>query len=357
MDQPRRWTLRRKLLGVGITVVALGMAGLGMARKPLNPAPSPGQLLPGGAMVAWSPGYRVSFFGVERLHPFDSYKYDKIAAELQKKGLVPGDAFLIPDEAPAALLARVHDPAYLASLTDNERLSQVIEVPVPGIFGAKSIEARILAPFRRATGGTIAMARHALEHGVGINLGGGYHHARPDGGHGFCVYNDVAAAVLTLRDQGFEGRVLIIDTDAHQGDGNHAAFADDPSVYTLSFQQEKIFPQPRVPGDRDVELRSGTDDSAYLARLERELDAAFEADDIGLVIHVAGSDPLWNDPLASLGLTIDGLVKRDLMVMHAARDRSIPYLHLLAGGYGPSSAEGSAASIAAILREVAAPPR
>jgi len=347
--------MKRTLMGLGLTVLALGAASVGLARKPANPAPSPGSILAGGAKVAWSPGYRVSFFGVEHLHPFDSFKYDKIADTLMEQGLVPEGAFLVPEELPAALLASVHDPAYLASLTDHERLSEVIEVPVPGIFGEASIEARILAPFRRASGGTLAMARHALEHGVGINLGGGYHHARPLFGHGFCVYNDVAAAVLQLRNDGFEGRVLIIDTDAHQGDGNHAAFADDPSVYTLSLQQEKIFPQPRVPGDRDVELPSGTDDSAYLARLEKELDKAFEAGDFGLVVHVAGSDVLWNDPLASLGMTIDGLVKRDLRIMNAARSRDIPYLHLLAGGYGPSSAEAQAASVAAILREVAAP--
>jgi histone deacetylase 11 len=345
--------MKRKLLGLGMVVAALGTASLGLARKPANPAPSPGQLLPGGAMVAWSPGYRVSFFGVEYLHPFDSFKYDKIAAELRELGLVPTDGFEVPQEIPAATLAAIHDPAYLATLTDHERLSEVLEVPVPGLFGEASIEARILAPFRRASGGTAAMARHALEHGVGINLGGGYHHARPQFGHGFCVYNDVAAAVWTLRQAGFEGRVLIVDTDAHQGDGNHAAFADDPSVYTLSLQQEKIFPLPRVPGDRDVELRAGTDDGAYLAHLERELTAALEASQPALLIHVAGSDVLWDDPLAGLGLSVEGLVERDLKVLRAARSRDVPYLHLLAGGYGPSSAQGSAASVAAILREVA----
>ncbi len=270
------WTWKKRLLGLLMAVLAVGMAVLGLARKPKNPDPGPGTALPGGAMVAWSPGYRVSFFGVEHLHPFDSFKYD-----------------------------------------------------------------------------TIAMARHAREHGVGINLGGGYHHARPEGGHGFCVYNDVAVAVQVLRDDGFDGRVLIVDTDAHQGDGNHAAFDGDERVYTLSMQQEKIFPLPRVPGDRDVELPAGMDDGAYLKRLERELEDAFEAAQPDLVIHVAGSDPLWDDPLAGLGLSIEGLVQRDLAVLRATRSRSVPYLHLLAGGYGPSSAEASAKSVAAILREVA----
>ncbi len=353
MDQPWRWTLRRKLLGLGITVVALGTASVGLARKPASPPPSPGVVLPGGAIVAWSPGYRVSFFGVEYLHPFDSFKYDKIAEQLTKEGLVPKDGYLVPEEIPAELLAQVHDPDYLASLTDHGKLSEVIEVPVPGIFGEAAIQTRVLAPFRRASGGTLAVARHALEHGVGINLGGGYHHARPQFGHGFCVYNDVAAAVLQLRTDGFAGKVLVVDTDAHQGDGNHAAFADDPSVYTLSLQQEKIFPLPRVPGDRDVELPGGIDDASYLGRLERELADALEAAQPELVIHAAGSDVLWDDPLAGMGLSVEGLVKRDLMVFRAVRSQGLAYVHLLAGGYGPSSAEGQAASVAAILQEVA----
>jgi histone deacetylase 11 len=351
-DDPWMWTWKNKLLGLAMTLLALVTASVGLARKPRNPSPSPGVVLPGPAVVAWSPGYRVSFFGVEHLHPFDSFKYDKIAEALLDRGLVPADGFLVPAPVSQATLEAVHDPAYLEALLDHRRLSEVIEVPVPGIFGQASIEARILDPFRRASGGTIAMAQAALEHGVGINLGGGYHHARPEGGHGFCVYNDVAAALHTLRAEGFEGMVLIVDTDAHQGDGNHAAFDGDPSVYTLSLQQRGIFPQPRVPGDRDVELPSGMDDSAYLARLQGEIERAIEASNPALIVHVAGSDVLWDDPLTEMGLSVEGLVERDLSVFHAARERGIPYLHLLAGGYGPSSAEASGASVAAMLEEL-----
>ncbi len=353
MSDPWVWTFRRRLLGLGITVVAAGAACVGLARKPAAPPPSPGVVLPGGAVVAYSPGYRVSFFGVEHLHPFDSFKYDKIHKELREQGLIPEGGFLVPDEVPSEALAAVHDPAYLASLTDHERLAEVLEVPLPGIFGARAIEERVLAPFRRATGGTLAAARAALEHGVGINLGGGFHHAKPEGGHGFCVYNDVAAALWVLRREGFEGRVLVVDTDAHQGDGNHAAFAADDRVHTLSLQQAKLFPQPRVPGDEDIELKAGLDDTAYLAQLEGALEGLLERSRPDLVIHVAGSDVLWDDPLTGLGLTVEGLVARDLRVFRMARSQGIPYLHVLAGGYGPSSAKGQAASVAAILAETA----
>ncbi len=337
-------------LSVGFLLLVGG--GAWLLRKPAHPPATEGHVLPGGAVVAYSPGYRVSFFGIERFHPFDSFKYDRIAKRLVREELVPRDGFLVPQAAERQQLAAVHDPSYLDDLSDRQVVSEVLELNLPGIFGSRAIEQRILAPFQRATGGTVAAARAALEHGTGINLGGGFHHAKPEGGHGFCVYNDVAVALHVLRGEGFAGRVLIVDTDAHQGDGNHAAFAADPTVYSLSLQQEKIFPQPRVPGDRDVELASGTDDGRYLAILERELDAALTLAAPELLVHVAGSDVLNDDPLATLALTPEGLVRRDLLVARAAWSRGIPYLHLLAGGYGPSSAQAQAGSVAALLEEL-----
>ena len=206
-------------------------------------------------------------------------------------------------------------------------------------------------PFRRAVGGTVLAARAAVAHGLGINLGGGYHHARPALGHGFCIYNDVALAVHTLRSEGLQGNVLIVDTDAHQGDGDHAFFAADPTVFSFSMHQGDIFPSPKLAGDRDVELRAGTSDAAFLARLQAELEPLLDEVAPVLVVHVAGSDVLHDDPLAGLGMTVDGLVQRDLMVLRASRARGVPVLHLLAGGYGPSAADAQAKSVAALLRE------
>jgi histone deacetylase 11 len=299
----------------------------------------------------WSPAYRVSFYGIERLHPFDVAKYDTIAQGLVDGGLVPEDGFLVPDEPPQELLERVHDPAYLASLRNPAVLSAALEVPVPGFLPAASLDARVLAPMRTAAGGTLAAARAALESGFAVNLGGGFHHARPDLGHGFCVYNDVALAVRALRDEGFAGKVLIVDTDAHQGDGNHTFFANDPDVITLSLQQEGIFPQPRVPGTYDIELPAGTTDDEFLAPLGHRLDLVLQRESIGLVFHVAGADVLKDDPLADLSLTIDGLVRRDLLVMRLVRSRDVPLVHLLAGGYGSSAAPAQLRSVSALLEE------
>ena len=324
-----------------------------IARPPAKPDPHIGDVLPGGVKVVYSPGYRVGLYGLERLHPFDTFKYDKIARRLLRDDLVPQDAFEIPGPASQEQLEAVHDPSYLAGLRDAAAVAAVVEVGVPGFVSPSALDQRVIHPFRLATGGTTAAVAAALEHGTGINLGGGFHHAKPEGGHGFCMFNDVAVALYVARQRGFTGRVLVVDTDAHQGDGNHAAFRDDSLVYTLSLHQKKIFPQPRIAGDRDVELPSGTDDERYLATLAEVIEEAYTAAEPRLVVHVAGSDVLDDDPLATLALTPSGLIERDLFVAHSAWERGIPYVHLLAGGYGPSSAAAQGDAVAAVLMAAA----
>jgi len=299
-------------------------------------------------VVVYSPGYRVSFFGIENFHPADTHRSDRIAAYLMDQGLVQKDGFRIPEEASVEQLQAVHSVAYLESLSNAKDLTRALEVPIPDVMGGGIAQRRVLAPFRRATGGTVEAAQVALKHGLAINLGGGFHHARPELGHGFCVYNDVALAVDTLRRGGFEAPILIIDTDAHQGDGNHAFFSDDSTVYSFSMHQGDIFPIPKLLGDRDIALSAGIDDETFLGILSHELEQLPVKP--GLVFHVAGSDVLNDDPLANMALTIDGLVQRDLMVAGWARQQNIPLVHLLAGGYGPSAAKAQGRSAAALLR-------
>jgi len=350
---------RRLVFGAG-ALVLMGLGAWWFVRPPANPPPRTGRAVPvpshgaspaslQTALVAWSPGYRVSFFGVERFHSFDIGKYDAIARAAVAAGAVGWDDFEIPPPASDEQLAAVHDTHYLASLRDPAVLAAALEVALPTALGGDVLERRVLMPFRRATGGTIAAARHAAGGGLGVNLGGGFHHARPDHGHGFCVYNDVAVAIAVLRDEGFAGPILIVDTDAHQGDGDHAFFAGDPSVYSFSMQQRGIFPFDKVTGDLDVALDAGTDDAAFNATLQGHLDRLIDEVDPALVVHVAGSDVLLDDPLAGLALSPDGLVDRDLRVADAAERAGAGLLHVLAGGYGPSSADAQGASVVALL--------
>ncbi len=346
--QVRRRERRMSLVLAGVVLVAGALGVAWVTRLPPAPPPQEGTATDAGAVVVHSPGYRVSFYGLERLHPADIARYDRIADHLASEGLV--EAFAVPSEATVDLLARMHDRDYLTSLSDPSALSRALELTIPGFLGSQAVEARILAPFRRAVGGTVAAARAALQHGLGINLGGGFHHARPAMGHGFCVFNDVAVAIAVLRDEGFSGKVLIIDTDAHQGDGSHAFFRSDPSVFSFSMHQQDIFPVPKLRGDLDVGLPGGTDDAAFLEVLAEHLPALLDREAPALVIHVAGADVLRDDPLAGMALTPDGLVRRDQMVARAVRDREIPLVHLLAGGYGPSSALAQGRSVAALVQ-------
>ncbi|MCB9743810.1 MAG: histone deacetylase, partial [Alphaproteobacteria bacterium] len=192
----------------------------------------------------------------------------------------------------------------------------------------------------------------------GVNLGGGYHHARPGLGHGFCVYNDVAVALAALRAAGeLDGPVLIVDTDAHQGDGDHAFFAEDPDTFSLSLHQGSLFPEPKLVGDADVELRAGDGDAELLAALTRQLDRLLPQsgpppEPWALVVHVAGADVLSDDPLANLSMSPEGLAARDRLVLERARAQGVPLLHLLAGGYGPSAAAAQAESVAGLLEAI-----
>ncbi|MEL6342195.1 MAG: histone deacetylase [Myxococcota bacterium] len=336
---------------VAIPVMVLAAGAAWALRLPPSPPPRDGAVIDGHVVIAYSPGYRVSFFGIERLHPFDIAKYDKIAQHLRDEGLAREADFFVPDAPTVAQLGAVHDPAYLTALRDPAVLSRAIEVDLPGVLPGWVLERRVLRPFRRAVGGTVVAARGAIQHGMGINIGGGYHHARPEMGHGFCVYNDVAYALHVLRSEGFDKNVLIVDTDAHQGDGNHAFFQDDPSVYSMSLHQQDLFPHPKLKGDMDIGLSGGIRDDAFLETLEGNLAHVLDQDSYGLLIHVAGSDILADDPLAGMAVSVEGLVARDRMVARAAAARQIPLLIVLAGGYGPSSALAQGQALAAVLRD------
>jgi histone deacetylase 11 len=342
------WSSRKAQLLVVLLLLVGGL--LVFFSPPENPEPRAGTVLPGGVVVAYSPAYRVSFFGIERLHPFDIAKLDTIASHLRAEGLVRSSDYWIPEAIDDDALSAVHAPEYLASLHDTPALSQALEVPVPDVFPRSVVESRVRHAFRKAVGGTALAIEGALEHGVGINLGGGFHHARPALGHGFCIYNDVAYGLHVARTNGFDGTVVVLDTDAHQGDGNHAAFATDPSVFTISLHGGHLFPHPKIAGDLDIEVPSGIGDAAYARTLADALETALEQGP-ALVVHVAGSDVLADDPLADLGLTPEGLVARDAAVFDAVRARGIPFVQVLAGGYGPSSASAQAASVANLLRK------
>src|SRR5467141_1387827 len=191
----------------------------------------------------------------------------------------------------------------------------------------------LVARSRASVFGTVAAARAALRDGVAGNLAGGTHHAHADRVTGFCVFNDIAVAARTLQREGLIDRALVVDLDVHQGDGTAAIFQADESVFTFSMHGARNFPFRKQRSSLDVELDDGCQDAEYLALLSRHLPAALDAARADILFYQGGVDPLAQDALGRLRLTHEGLRARDRLVLTAARDRGIPAVLTLGGGY------------------------
>ncbi len=202
---------------------------------------------------------------------------------------------------------------------------------------------------RWATGGTILACRLALEQGLAINLGGGFHHASAGHGHGFCAFADVPIALADLQRDGKIASALVIDTDAHQGDGTADAIRPWPWAHIVDFYEEDIFPWPKVQEDISVPLRPGTGGTTYLAVVHKTVPQALDRFRPGFVVYNAGSDVLETDPLSRLSLNATEMAERDLFVVTEVRDRGIPLAMVLSGGYGPLSWEAHAHAIEGML--------
>ncbi len=187
---------------------------------------------------------------------------------------------------------------------------------------------------RRAAGGTLAAARHALEYGVAMNLAGGTHHAFADRGEGFCVYNDVAVAIRVLQREKRIRRAAVVDLDVHQGNGTHSIFAGDDSVFTFSMHGGKNYPFHKVAGTLDVELDDHTGDEVYLALLMSSLPGVLATAAPDVVFFIAGADPHEGDALGRLSLTFEGLARRDAYVISQCREVGLPVVIVIGGGYG-----------------------
>lgn len=272
-------------------------------------------------MIVYSPRYEVHL----GKHVFPADKYRRVYEELTGREKVSLSFFLEPEPISDSDALLVHTYSYLDDLARGERTDRIHRSEIP-------LSREILEGVRLGVGGTLLAAREALRTGWAINLGGGFHHAFPDHAEGFCYLNDVAIAIRVLLEERRIERAFICDLDVHQGNGTAWIFKDDPRVFTFSMHQDKLYPQKQV-SDLDVPLDRGVKDEEYLALLEKHLPAALEAHRPDLLFYLAGADPFEHDRLGSLGLTRQGLRKRDRLVISEARKRKIPLAAVLAGGY------------------------
>lgn len=256
-------------------------------------------------------------------HVFPSQKYRLIRDRLAADGF----GFLTPEPATDEDLLLVHGRGWITRLkqgTLHEGELMRLEIP----WSQQMADA-----FALAAGGTTLAARCALAEGAAFNVGGGFHHAFPNHGEGFCAIHDVAVAIRKLQQEKLIERVLVVDVDVHQGNGTAAIFANDESVFTLSIHQFNNYPQFKPPSDIDVHLEDGVGDEEYLHLLDQAVEKALGRFDPQLLMYVAGADPYKEDQLGGLALTIDGLMERDRLVFGIARHRKLPVCVTLAGGY------------------------
>jgi acetoin utilization deacetylase AcuC-like enzyme len=273
--------------------------------------------------LVYHPGYNIDLGA----HVFPARKYRLIRDGLVAKGIADPADILAPEPASDEDVLRVHTAEYVHKLkTDTLSASERMRLELP-------VSQQVVDAFWLAAGGSILAARCALQDGCGVNLGGGFHHAFPGHGEGFCMLNDVAIAIRRMQSDGAAPRALVVDVDVHQGNGTAYIFRDDSSVFTFSMHQARNYPEPKPPSDLDINLENGVGDEEYLRELERGLDLCFTRCSPDLIFYVAGADPYREDQLGGLSLTLGGLRQRDDLVFSAARRRGVPVAVVFAGGY------------------------
>ncbi len=296
-------------------------------------------------------------------HVFPAQKYWLVKTRLLENGIAELEDLVAPPPASNEDVLLVHTEAYVrklrtATLSPQEQLQMEIPYSRP-----------LVNAFWLAAGGSILAADLALKDGLAINLGGGFHHAFPDHGEGFCMINDIAIAIRRMQHDGRIHRAMTVDCDVHQGNGTAVIFgAPRPAVkrvpafswsatmfepedlepepespppeappgckvFTISLHQENNYPAWKPPSSLDVNLPDGIGDADYLTRLKDAFISGLSQFDPELISYVAGADPYREDQLGGLGLTIEGLKQRDELVFRMAKERGIPVMVTLAGGY------------------------
>jgi acetoin utilization deacetylase AcuC-like enzyme len=284
-------------------------------------------------------------------HVFPAQKYKLIHDRLLESGVAEASDFAAPGPATDEDVLLVHTPQYVEKLkTGTLSTREQLELEVPYSMA-------LVRAFWLAAGGSVLAAEYALADGVALSIGGGFHHAFPDHGEGFCMIHDVAIAICRMQREGKIRTAMVVDCDVHQGNGTAAIFAGTrtgheplPSaavpvlntktrsdhagdVFTISLHQENNYPAVKPRSSIDIDLPDGIEDDDYLAWLDNAMSSGLRHFTPDLLCYIAGADPYCEDQLGGLLLTIDGLKKRDELVFRVAKARRIPVMVTLAGGY------------------------
>lgn len=280
--------------------------------------------------VSYSVGYQAP---LPEDHIFPMGKFKGLHRFLLKHEWIRSEDIVEPSEASVSDLLTVHTPVYVQEILSgkmNERKHRRLGLPwSPGLAHRS----------RLAVQGTINASLMALQDGIAGNLAGGTHHAMPNYGEGFCIFNDVAVAIKVLQRSMWVRNVLVIDCDVHQGNGTASVFAGDNSVFTFSMHGENNYPFRKPPSTMDIGMADQTNDADYLKKLAEALQVIFDRFEPELVYYLGGIDPLATDHFGRLSLSLDGLYKRDRLVIEKCYNLKVPITLLLSGGYAPTLQE------------------
>ena len=258
-------------------------------------------------------------------HVFPVQKYRMVYQRLASEGLITPDNLFLPAFPERGDLLLVHTPEYLRDLENLAFSPRTMFSEIP-------LTRKIIKGYKLFAGGTILAGQKALEKGMAIHLGGGFHHAFPSRGEGFCYINDVAVGIRRLKRDKLIEKALIVDCDLHQGNGTAFIFQEDRSVFTFSIHQENLYPV-KEKSDLDIGLPDFTGDEEYSTKLSSELRQIWQSFKPDVVYYLAGADPYEDDQLGQLKLTKAGLKKRDNWVISKCLEKKVPLVILLAGGY------------------------
>jgi acetoin utilization deacetylase AcuC-like enzyme len=283
-------------------------------------------------------------------HVFPSQKFRLIAEALINETIADREDFLEPSPASDEDILRVHTPQWVGKLkTGTLTASDIMLLEIP--YSRELVDAVWLA-----AGGSILAGQNALRDGFAANIGGGFHHAYPDHGEGFCAIHDVAVAIRRLQADKAIRKAMVVDTDVHHGNGTAAIFHDDDSVFTISIHQESNYPAHKPPSCIDLHMMDRAGDDEYLGVLVPTVESALHEFKPDMLFYVGGADPFCEDQLGGLSLSKKGLMERDRRVFAAARRRKVPIASTLAGGYARRVEDTVAIHVNTILaaREVIA---
>ncbi len=282
--------------------------------------------------LVFSYDYYIGISTSNAYQSFDIMKYKKIRDRLINEKYIKRKHILAPEMVSYEDMALVHDETYLKNIQDPVKVGQYLRIGV-----VEPWDSYILEFFRTVTGGTILAAEYALDHRVAMfNIGGGFHHAMPDQAAGFCLINDVAIAIEKVRQKHTLERIMIIDLDYHQGDGNLMFFKDDPNVFTFSLHATKWLEVDKQ-NNKDILIPHNIRGPEYMEILSEHLEPAFDSFKPQLVFYIAGSDPYEHDTLCDLNLTREEMLERNLYVFNLVKSSKKPLVVVAGGGYGAES--------------------